>query len=323
MSTPNLLLSNGTSIPMVGLGTWRSSPEVVTQAVKDAIDIGYRHFDCAYIYGNEAQVGAAIRDKIEEKVVTREKLFITSKLWNTFHKPEMVRSACKESLRNLGLNYLDLYLMHWPMAYKSGESLYPTCPDTGKAAFEDIDYVDTWKAMEELVDAGLCRGIGVSNFNAQQINRLLDVAKIKPVILQIECHPYLQQKPLITLCYDNDITVTAYSSLGSGHTPYEKPGSYPLLKNPVILAIAEKYNRTPAQILLRYQTQMGIVVIPRSVSKQHMYDNFITIWDFGLTIDDLAAIDDLDCKGRFMTMKAAYGHPHHPFDINRRETAQD
>ncbi|XP_017059742.1 aldo-keto reductase family 1 member B1 [Drosophila ficusphila] len=314
MSTPNFLLSNGKNMPIVGLGTWRSPPEVVTQAVKDAVDIGYRHFDCAHIYGNEAQVGAALREKIDEGVVTRDQLFITSKLWNTHHKPELVRPACETSMRNLGVDYLDLYLMHWPMAYKSGDVLYPTCPDTNKAVFEDIDYVDTWRAMEDLVDEGLCQAIGVSNFNEQQITRLLSLAKLKPVVLQIECHPYLSQKPLITLCYDNAIAVTAYSCLGSGHTPYEKPGAYPLLQHPTILAIAEKYERTPAQVLLRYQTQSGIIVIPRSVSKHHMQDNFKRIWDFGLAIDDIKAIHDLDCNGRFMTMKAAYGHPHHPFE---------
>ncbi|XP_060653046.1 aldo-keto reductase family 1 member B1 [Drosophila nasuta] len=314
MSTPNFLLSNGKNMPMVGLGTWRSPPDVLAQAVKDAIDIGYRHFDCAHIYGNEAQVGVAIDEKLKEGVVTRDELFITSKLWNTHHRPDLVRPACETSMRNLGVDYLDLYLMHWPMAYKSGDNLYPTCPDTGKAVFEDIDFVDTWRAMEELVDRGLCHAIGVSNFNEQQINRLLSVAKLKPVVLQIECHPYLRQKSLITLCYDNAIAVTAYSSLGSAHTPYEKPGAYPLLKHPVVLEIAAKYDRSPAQVLLRFQTQSGIIVIPRSVSKHHMYENF-KVWDFGLDNDDLQAIGDLDCNGRFMTMKAAYGHPHYPFEI--------
>ncbi|BFF97327.1 1-5-anhydro-D-fructose reductase [Drosophila madeirensis] len=317
MSTPSFLLSSGKNMPMVGLGTWRSPPEVASQAVKDAIDIGYRHFDCAHIYANEAHVGVAIREKIQEGVVTRDELFITSKLWNTFHKPELVREACETSLRDLGLDYLDLYLMHWPMAYKSGNNLYPTCPDTGKAVFEDIDYIDTWRAMEELVDCGLVHAIGVSNFNEKQINRLLCQAKLKPVMLQIECHPYLRQKSLITLCYDNAIGVTAYSSLGSGHTPYEKPGSYPLLQHPIVVSVAEKYGRTPAQVLLRFQTQSGIIVIPRSVNKQHMHDNFKRIWDFELATDDVKAIDGLDCNGRFMTMKAAYGHPHHPFELGQ------
>jgi len=148
------------------------------------------------------------------------------------------------------------------MAYKSGDNLYPTCPDTNKAAFEDIDYVDTWRAMEDLVDEGLCQAIGVSNFNEQQITRLLGVAKLKPVVLQIECHPYLSQKSLITLCYDNAIAVTAYSCLGSGHTPYEKPGAYPLLQHPTILAISEKYERTPAQVrILYYNISLNWIII--------------------------------------------------------------
>lgn len=168
---------------------FQSKPGEVTQAVKDAIDIGYRHLDCAYVYGNEKEVGIAIREKIADGTVKREDLFITSKLWNTYHKPDLVESALKQTLTDLGLDYIDLYLIHWPVAYKEGEGLFPKTPkDT--IALSDVDYVDTWKAMEDVLSKGLTKNIGVSNFNSEQITRLLENAKIKPVTNQVKSKYY-------------------------------------------------------------------------------------------------------------------------------------
>lgn len=152
--------------------------------MKDAIDIGYRHIDCAHVYGNEKEVGSAIQAKIKENVVKREDLFITSKLWNTFHKPNLVESALKQTLADLGFDYLDLYLIHWPVAYKEGETLFPKNAD-GSTAFSDVDYVDTWKAMEAVQSKGLTKNIGISNFNSEQITRLLGSATVKPVMNQV------------------------------------------------------------------------------------------------------------------------------------------
>ena len=152
--------------------------------MKDAIDIGYRHFDCAHVYGNEKEVGEGIKTKIAEGVVTRANLFITSKLWNTYHRPDMVEPALRKTLSNLGLEYLDLYLVHWPFALKEGDELFPV-DGSGKAAFSDVDYVDTWKAMEEVNKKGLTKLIGISNFNKRQIERLLTSATVVPATNQV------------------------------------------------------------------------------------------------------------------------------------------
>ncbi|CRL05748.1 CLUMA_CG018777, isoform A [Clunio marinus] len=197
---PNVQLNNGLTMPIFGLGTWGSPPGQVEQAVKDAIDAGYRSIDCAHVYRNEHEVGTAVNEKISEGVVKREDLFITSKLWNTFHHPKSVRKAIETSLKNLKLSYLDLYLVHWPMSYKEdGDNLFPK---DNKGMFIDgkVDYVDTWKAMEELVDAGLTKSIGISNFNKGQIERLVANARILPATNQVECHPYLNQKRLKDFC---------------------------------------------------------------------------------------------------------------------------
>lgn len=163
---------------------FQSKPGEVTQAVKDAIDLGYRHIDGAHVYGNEKEVGAAIKAKIAEGVVKREDLFITSKLWNTFHRPDLVEPALKQTLADLGLDYVDLYLIHWPVGYKENGPLFPTNPD-GTIALSDVDYVDTWKVMEDVLSKGLTKNIGVSNFNSEQITRLLENTRIKPVTNQV------------------------------------------------------------------------------------------------------------------------------------------
>ncbi|KAG0721132.1 1,5-anhydro-D-fructose reductase [Chionoecetes opilio] len=192
----------------------QSKPGEVTQAVKDAISCGYRHIDCALVYGNECEVGAAIKAKLEDGTVKREDLFITSKCWNTFHSKELVLPTLKESLGNLGLQYLDLYLIHWPMGYKEGVGRFPS-DSNGKTIYSEVDYLETWLAMEEAFRSGLVKSIGVSNFNKKQIERVLKEGTIKPVTNQIECHPYLNQKKMVDFCRAKEICVTAYSPLGS------------------------------------------------------------------------------------------------------------
>ena len=164
---------------------FQSKPGEVTSAVKDAIDIGYRHIDCAHVYGNEKEVGEAIKEKIAEGVVKREDLFITSKLWNTYHKTELVEKAIKITLKDLGLDYLDLYLIHWPFAYKDGPDNFPKTPEDLPLIDDTVDYLDTWKGMEAVFEKKLTKNIGVSNFNSEQIDRLLKNCKVKPVNNQV------------------------------------------------------------------------------------------------------------------------------------------
>jgi len=312
MSVSSITLRNGFKIPVLGLGTWKSPPGQVEQAVKDAIDAGYRHFDCAFVYGNENEVGNGISAKISAGAVKREDLFITSKLWNCFHHPKDVKTALQKSLKNLKTNYLDLYLIHWPMGYKeSGDVLFPK-NEKDELIFSDVDYIDTWKAMEDLVDLGLIKSIGLSNFNSKQIQRVSDIARIQPVMNQVECHPYLTQKKLMEFCHSKKIIVTAYSPLGSPDRPGAKPGDPELMDDKKLLAIAEKYGKSAAQILIRYQIQRGNVVVPKSVTKSRIISNF-DVFNFELSATDVAAIDSFDCNGRFVPLALVRHHPHYPF----------
>ncbi|CAK9807884.1 Aldo-keto reductase family 1 member B1 [Anthophora quadrimaculata] len=272
LNVPTMKFYNGNEVPAFGLGTWKSKPGEVTQAVKDAIDIGYRHIDCAHVYGNEKEVGAAIKAKISEGVVKRQDLFITK-----------------------------------------GNGLFPTNAD-GTPALSDADYVDTWKSMEALVSKGLTKNIGVSNFNSVQVERLLKNCTIKPVTNQIECHPYLTQKKLSEFCKERGILITAYSPLGSPDRPWAKPDDPKLLDDKKLGELAKKYNKTPAQVLIRYQLDRGHIVIPKSVTKSRIAQNS-EVFDFKLTAEDIAYIDTFDCNGRICPMTGAESSPYYPFHI--------
>ncbi|KAK5650293.1 hypothetical protein RI129_001322 [Pyrocoelia pectoralis] len=312
MFVPKVKLNNGQEIPAIGLGTWKSTPEKVTQAVKDAIDIGYRHIDCAFAYGNEEQVGAAIAAKISDGTVKRNDLFITSKLWNTFHRPGIVESAIRNTLKSLDLDYLDLYLIHWPMGYKEGNDLAPVGPD-GNIEASDYDYVDTWTAMEEIQKKGLAKSIGISNFNSRQIERLLEKAKIVPAVNQVECHPFLNQRPLIEYCNLKGIKITAYSPLGSPGRSGIKSEDPVLLTDPRLEAIAKKYNKSPAQIAIKYQIQKGNIVIPKSTTKSRIQENF-NVFDFDISVEDISVIDTFNINLRLIQPWGSSSHKYYPFN---------
>jgi len=316
---PSVKLASGASFPVIGLGTWKSKPGEVKQAVQDAIDVGYRHFDCAFVYENETEVGHAIKEKIQEGVVKREDLFITSKVWNTYHSKAGVQRGFSETLKCLQLDYLDLYLIHWPFGYQEGDKLFPEDQD-GKRAHSDVDYVETWQALEELKKTGKVKDIGVSNFNIEQLKRVQEIATLPISVNQIEVHAYLRNKALIDYCKKSNIVVTAYSPLGS----YDRPKGVdvtdyaPPLEDPFVKKMAEKYKKQPAQILLKILLQEGLVVIPKSVRKDRLQAN-LELFDFELEKNDLEELEKLDKEGkaRACPMDGDYHHKHHPFPLRK------
>lgn len=292
-------LSTGQVLPMVGLGTWKSAPGEVKQAVLAALDCGYRHIDCAAAYSNEQVVGEALSLRIGPgKSLRRDEVFITSKLWNTKHEPEDVEEACRTSLAHLGLSYLDLYLMHWPIAFQRGTELMPRGED-GSISYSDTHYRDTYAAMENLVDKGLVKAIGLSNFNAKQTDDIISMAKHKPAVIQVECHPYLSQADLVSHCRSLEVCVMAYSPLGSGDRPWASPDEPSLLQDPRLGAIAQRYHKTPAQVILRWHVQRGIVCIPKSVTPSRIQQN-LQVFDFYLSEEDIKLIESFNRNERFI-----------------------
>ncbi|XP_063986558.1 aldo-keto reductase family 1 member B1-like [Diachasmimorpha longicaudata] len=310
---PNIKFNNGNEAPQFGLGTWKSKPGEVTEAVKYAIEIGYRHIDGAWAYQNEKEVGAALKAKIDDGTVKREELFIVSKLWCNFHKITSVEKVLKKTLSDLGLEYLDLYLIHWPFGFEECEDFWPTHAD-GTLRVSDIDYLETWEGMEGVLQKGLTKNIGVSNFNSEQIERLLKNCKVKPVTNQVEVHPYLTQKDLSKFCNDRGITITAYSPLGSPDRPWAKPDDPKLLDDEKLVNISKKYNKTPAQVVIRYQIDRGHLVIPKSVTKARILENS-QVFDFKLSPEDIKYIDSFDVGGRICPMSEATKSPYWPFNI--------
>lgn len=305
-------LRSGHKMPMVGFGTYapKDSDDDVINAVHTAVKCGYRHLDCAAIYRNERAVGSAIKQLIVEGTVSREDLFVASKLWNTCHRPDLVRTSLKKSLDDLGLKYMDLYLIHWPVAYKEGGEFHPK-DDSGKVIYSDVDYLDTWKALEDCVDEGLCRNIGLSNFSSRQIKRLLDEGRIKPSCNQVEIHLHHANEKLVRYCQENGIAVTAYSPLGSPGNMNE-PGTK-CLEEPVLLEIAKAKNKTPAQIILRFILQRNIGVIPKTVKPRRVKENF-QLFDFELSPDEMKKLLDLNKNYRLNNEEIALEHKYYPFN---------
>lgn len=294
-----LQFNNADQIPILGLGTWKSEPGEVYEAVKEAIRLGYRHIDCASAYGNEAEIGQALSECFKEKLVTRDEMWITSKLWNDAHAPDDVGPALNKSLSDLQLSYLDLYLIHWPIALKKGVPFPKSAGDM--IPLDDLPISKTWEAMESMVDKGLCRHIGVSNFSVAKLRRLHDGARIKPEMNQIELHPYLQQAAMLDFCSKNKIHITAYSPLGSPDRPsFLKAEDEPiLLEDSTIATIAERHNATPAQVLISWAIHRGTVVIPKSINSDRMKQNLDAV-DVSLTKEDMEDIAGIDRNRRYI-----------------------
>ncbi|SJX64247.1 related to GCY1-galactose-induced protein of aldo/keto reductase family [Sporisorium reilianum f. sp. reilianum] len=264
-----LTLNDGNKIPQIGLGTWLSKPGEVENAVEIAVKAGYRHLDLAKIYQNQHEVGAALK-KLIPSVVKREDLFITSKLWNTAHKPENVEAAYNDTLKELGLDYLDLYLIHWPVAFKEGADLVPKTEDGKQTVLDrETSIVDTWKALIALQKAGKVKSIGVSNFTIEHLDAIIDATGVVPAVNQIEAHPLLPQDELVSYAKSKNLHLTAYSPLGNNLNGKTKIVDYPQVSE-----VAKAYNADPAQVLIAWGVKRGYSVIPKSVTESRIKSNF-------------------------------------------------
>lgn len=279
----------------------------IVPAIKHALKSGYRHFDCACDYGNEHEVGEGLQQGLAEQGLKREDIWVTSKLWNTNHAKEHVRAACERTLSDLKLSYLDLYLIHFPLAFEhvpESVAYPPGVPRDaqGKVKMAKVSLRETWEAMEALVDSGLVRNIGISNFNGQLIYDLLTYARIRPAVNQIEVHPYLTQNRIITFCESQGIHVTAFSPFGSpSYISLGVPSAIStpsLLELDAIKAIATAHGVTTGQVLLRWGLERGLSTVPKSITPARIEENF-NVFHFTLTQEEVNTISALNQNLRF------------------------
>lgn len=261
------LIRGSGAIPAVGFGTLIPDPLATKQAVKIALDVGFRHFDCAERYRNEEAVGDAMQAAFSAGTVQREDIFVTTKLWNTNHRPERVKPAFEASRRRLQLDYLDCYLIHTPFAFQPGDEQDPR-DERGQVIYDaGVTLVDTWQALERLVDEGQCKSIGLSDITLKALREIVAVARIKPAVVQVESHPYLPEWDLLDFCREHGIVLLAFAALGHGMSPR-------MVDEPVITAIAQRTHKTPAQVALAWAVQRGTAFLTTSTTPDHIRENF-------------------------------------------------
>ncbi len=295
-------------MPAVGMGLWKIAKPAVADLVQEAVRVGYRHFDCACDYGNEAEVGAGLAQAIAAGECRRDDLWITSKLWNTYHRREHVRLAVERTLADLKLDYLDLYLIHFPIAlqYVPLEERYPPewvfdpSDAVPRMKFARVPLAETWGAMESLVDAGLVKHIGICNFNTTALRDLLSYARIAPELLQVELHPYLTQEKLLRFCREARIAVTGFSPLGASSYLSLNMATVDesVLRQEAVTAAARRLGKSPAQVVLRWGVQRGTAVVPKTSRPERLAEN-LALFDFELSSDEMQRISALDCGRRY------------------------
>jgi alcohol dehydrogenase (NADP+) len=259
--------TNSIHMPVLGFGTLIPDAAATISATRDALEAGFRHFDCAERYRNETEVGEALQAGLAAGGIDRKDIFVTTKLWNTNHRPDRVEAAFEESLNRLKLDYLDLYLIHTPYAFQAGEEQDPRDQNGNVIYDKGVTLLDTWKAMESLVDGGKCRAIGLSDVGLKELVPIYESARIKPAVIQIESHPYLPETELLEFCKEKDIVFLAFAPLGHGI----KPGP---LEDPIILAIAARVGKTPAQVLLAWAIQRGTALLTTPRTAARARENF-------------------------------------------------
>ena len=305
---PSSFALGGDNLPAVGFGLWKIDKPDTANLVHAAVEAGYRHLDSAADYGNEKEAGEGIKSALAAGLCQREELWVTSKLWNTYHRPEHVRAACEKTLSDLALDYLDLYLIHFPIALKfvDFDERYPPewffDPDA-EAPRMEIDPVplhQTWAAMEDLKESGLVKHIGVCNYNSALLHDLMAYAKQKPEVLQVEAHPYLSQERLIKLAQDYGITVTAFSPLGAlSYVSLDMAAeNESVLETDAVKIAAARLGKTPAQVVLRWGVQRGTAIIPKTARKERLKEN-LALFDFELSAEEMQAISALNSNRRF------------------------
>jgi len=332
-------LNNGAKMACLALGTWKAPAEKTKESVITAVKAGYRTIDCANDYDNEHVIGEALQELFAAGVVKREELFIQAKLWNSNHRPEHVKPDLVKTLEDLQLTYIDSFVIHWPQAvpsagrltlrpdgcfpaHQSKNTMFPLDDEGYYCADMESHYVATWAAMEELVDQGLTKSIGLSNFNKRQVEEiLLNAKKYKPAVLQNESHPYLHEKDLRNYCQIHGIAFQAYSALGSADRPWALTGSitsgapttgHEVLKHPEIQKIADRLGKSAANVVIRWHLQMGGTLATKSVTPSRIQENF-NVWDFKLSAEDMAVIDSLNVGWRHLLWAETSMHPDYPF----------
>lgn len=301
-------LARGDRMPALGLGLWKVPRGRAAEVTLEAVRAGYCHFDSACDYGNEAEVGQGLAQALAQGLCRRDELWVTSKLWNTYHAAPHVRPALERTLADLKLDYLDLYLLHFPISlrYVPPEVRYPPewlfDPSAPQPRMEPvaIPLAETWGAMEKLVEAGLVRHLGVCNFNCALLRDLLSYARIPPEVLQVELHPLLAQTRLVRFAQESGLVVTAFSPLGAAsYIPLgmARPDES-LLEHPLVRSIAARHRRSPAQVLLRWAIERGTATVCKAASPQHLREN-LAIFDFELSPEDMHGLGGLNCNRRF------------------------
>ncbi len=295
-----LSLYDGTPFPAFGLGTWLSEPELVYRAVRDAIEMGYRHIDAAWIYFNEEEVGRGIREAIANRDVTREDLWVTTKLWNDCHAPQDVMPALETSLKQLGLDYVDLYLMHWPVAHPKG--VVRPADGSEFLSLEERPLEATWEAMTKLPGTAKALHVGVSNFSISKVDTITNAVGQQPAVNQVELHPYNAQVELVAGMKERGVAVTAYAPLGSSGRPdtMRRQDEQRLLDDPTVREVAQVHDRSPAQVLIAWALGRGTAVIPKSTNKARIAQN-LAATDVVLSADEVARLEALDRAERYVT----------------------